>query len=170
MANSETPISRRPLAISPNAPLLDQLEQLLAGHLGGVGLHRLQAYPSPRDLPNMLPAGSQHLVFLDTASDPNQSLQLLEEIGRTGQHIQVIALLASNEPDFILRCLRAGASDFLILPLTADQVDAAFGKLTRAQPAQEGTGREPAKTITVMPAKGACGATTVACNLAFQWK
>jgi len=170
MANSETPISRRPLAISPNAPLLDQLEHLLAGYLGGTALHRLQAYPSPRDLPNLLPAGSPHLVFLDTASDRSQSVQLLEEIGRSGQHVQVIALLASNEPDFILRCLRAGASDFLILPLTTEQIDAAFGKLARAQPTPESSGRESAKIVAVMPAKGACGATTVACNLAFQWK
>lgn len=170
MANSEPQISRRPLAISPNAPLLDQLERLLAAHLGGAALHRLQAYPSPRDLPNLLPGGSAHLVFLDTSSDHDQAVQLLEEIGRTGPHIQVIALLASNEPDFILRCLRAGASDFLILPLTPEQVDAAFGKLTRAQPAPELSGQEPAKTIAVMPAKGACGATTIACNLAFQWK
>ena len=65
-----------------------------------------------------------------------------------------------------------GASDFLILPLTAEQLDAAFGKLSRAQPAPQDAsgGKEPAKTIAVMPAKGACGATTVACNLAFQWK
>ena len=82
MANSETPISRRPLAISPNAPLLDQLEQLLAPHLGGASLYRLQAYPSPRDIPNLLPAGTPHLVFLDTASDRDQSVQLLEEVGR----------------------------------------------------------------------------------------
>jgi pilus assembly protein CpaE len=170
MANSETPISRRPLAISPNAPLLDQLEHFLAPHLGGVSLYRLQAYPSPRDLPNLLAAGTPHLVFLDTASDRDQAIQLLEEVGRAGQHVQVIALLASNEPDFILRCLRAGASDFLILPLTAEQVDAAFGKLARVQPAQDVSGGELAKTIAVMPAKGACGATTVACNLAFQWK
>jgi pilus assembly protein CpaE len=170
MANSETPISRRPLAISPNAPLLDQLERLLAAHLGGAALNRLQAYPSPRDLPNMLPPGSSHLVFLDTASDRDQAVQLLEEIGRTGNHTQVIALLESNEPDFILRCLRAGASDFLILPLTAEQVDAAFGKLARVQPTPETSGKETAKIIAVMPAKGACGATTVACNLAFQWK
>jgi pilus assembly protein CpaE len=109
-------------------------------------------------------------VFLDTAGDRDQALQLLEEVGRSGSPVQMIAILEGNDPDFILRCLRAGASDFLILPLTAEQVDAAFGKLARAQPAQETPGKEPAKTIAVMPAKGACGATTVACNLAFQWK
>jgi len=171
MANSETPISRRPLAISPNAPLLDQLELLLKPHLGGGAIQRLQAYPSPRDLPNLLSSGSTHLVFLDTTGDRDQALQLIEEVGRMGGHVPIIAILAGNEPDFILRCLRAGASDFLILPLTAEQLDAAFGKLSRAQPAQEAAGgKEPAKTIAVMPAKGACGATTVACNLAFQWK
>ena len=41
MANPETPISRRLLAISPNAPLLDQLEQLLKAHLGSDALNRL---------------------------------------------------------------------------------------------------------------------------------
>ncbi len=169
MANSETPISRRALAISPNAPLFDQLEQLLKPHLGSETLSHLQAYPSPRDLPTLLPMGTPHLVFLDTATDRDQSIQLLEEVGRLG-HVQVIAILEGNEPDFLLRCLRAGASDFLILPLTAEQVDAAFAKLSRAQPAQEASGKEPAKVIAVMPAKGACGATTVATNLAFQWK
>jgi pilus assembly protein CpaE len=171
MANSETPISRRPLAISPNAPLLDQLEVLLKPHLGGGAIQRLQAYPSPRDLPNLLSSGTPHLIFLDTTGDRDQALQLLEEVGRMGGHVPIIAILGGNEPDFILRCLRAGASDFLILPLTAEQVDAAFGKLSRAQPAPEAaSGKEAAKTIAVMPAKGACGATTVACNLAFQWK
>ncbi|MDP9113383.1 MAG: AAA family ATPase [Acidobacteriota bacterium] len=116
-------------------------------------------------------SGTTHLVFLDTTGDRDQALQLIEEVGRLGSHVPVIAILGGNEPDFILRCLRAGASDFLILPLTSEQVDAAFGKLSRAQPAQEAAGgKEPAKTIAVMPAKGACGATTVACNLAFQWK
>src|SRR6202163_2060082 len=170
MANPETPISRRLLAISPNAPLLDQLEQLLKVHLGSDTLNRLQVYPSPRDLPNLMPSGTSHLVFLDTASDRDQSMQLLEEVSRLGSHVQVIAILEGNEPDFLLRCLRAGASDFLILPLTAEQVDAAFAKLSRTQPAQEASGKEPAKVIAVMPAKGACGATTVATNLAFQWK
>ena len=63
MANSETPISRRPLAISPNAPLLDQLEQLLKSHLGSDTLNRLQAYPSPRDLPNLC------LLYTSDAAD-----------------------------------------------------------------------------------------------------
>jgi pilus assembly protein CpaE len=111
-----------------------------------------------------------NLVLLDAISDRDQALQLLEELGRMGPTVRVIALLGTNDPDFILRCLRAGAADFLIQPFTADQLEAAFGKLARVQPASDGAGQDLAKIIAVMPAKGACGATTVASNLAFQWK
>jgi pilus assembly protein CpaE len=103
-------------------------------------------------------------------TDPEQAVQLLTEMSRLGASIQVIALLAGNDPDFILRCLRAGAIDFLIQPFTGDQIEAAQAKLARLQPTAESAGKEPAKIYAVMPAKGACGATTIACNLAFQWK
>jgi pilus assembly protein CpaE len=114
--------------------------------------------------------GTQYLVFLDVLSDRDQAVQLISEIARISSTVQVVALLPANEPDLILRCLRAGAVDFLMHPFTADQMEAALGKLSRSQPAAAATGKDPAKIFAVMPAKGACGATTVACNLAFQWK
>ena len=170
MAISETPTSRRAVIISPNSPLVSELEPLLAVHLTGTPLSRLQSYPSPRDLPSLIGGGILNLVFLDATSDSEQALQLLIELGRMGGQVQVLALLSGNDPDFILRCLRAGASDFLIRPFTPEEVQAALGKLARVQPAQEVAGKEPAKIIAVMPAKGACGATTLASSLAFQWK
>lgn len=113
--------------------------------------------------------GAPHLIFLDVVSDPEQALQLLGEMSRMGQSIQVVALLAGNDPDAMLRCLRGGAADFLIQPFTGEQIEGVLAKLARTQQS-EGGGKEPAKILVVMPAKGACGATTIACNLAFQWK
>src|SRR5262249_45229824 len=127
-------------------------------------------YPSPRELTGAIGGGTQYLVFLDTISDRDQAVQLISEIARLGSTAQIVALLPANEPDLILRCLRAGAVDFLIHPFTAEQMEAALSKLSRSQPAGPLAGKEPAKIFAVMPAKGACGATTVACNLAFQWK
>lgn len=172
MANPEAPSSRRAIIISPNSPMVNELEPLLIPHLAGVSLSRLQLYPSPRDLTGVIGSRITNLVLLDAVSDRDLSLQLLEELGRMGASVRVVALLGSNDPDFILRCLRAGAADFLIQPFTAEQVEAAFGKLARAQSVVDGAGggADTAKIIAVMPAKGACGATTVASNLAFQWK
>lgn len=162
--------SRRAVVISPDSRMAEELEPVLRQYLSGIPVSHLRTYPSPRDLGGALGGGASQLVFLDVISDHEQSLQLLTEIARLGGSIQVIALIGANEPDLILRCLRAGAIDFLLQPFTPDQVEAAMAKLARLQPSPESHGKEPAKIFAVMPAKGACGATTIACNLAFQWK
>ncbi len=162
--------SRRAVVISPDSKMVQELEPVLRQHLSGIPVSHLRTYPSPRDLAGALGGAASQLVFLDVISDHEQSLQLLTEIVRLGGSTQVIALIGGNEPDLILRCLRAGAIDFLLQPFTGDQVEAAMAKLARLQPSPEHHGKEPAKIFAVMPAKGACGATTIACNLAFQWK
>jgi pilus assembly protein CpaE len=156
--------------MSPNAPRADELEAVLSTQVGDTAIHRLQAYPSPRDLPSALAAGIGHLVFLDISSVPEQALELLGEMARMSPNVHVIAVLDGHDPDLILRCLRAGALEFLVHPFTVDQVDSAFSKLTRQQTSTDGQTREPAKMFCVMPAKGGCGATTLAANLAFQFK
>ena len=151
--------------------MVSELETLLTPHLAGLTLSRLQTYPSPRDLSSLVGGGAANLVLLDAISDRDMALHLLEELSRMGSNVSVLALLGANDPDFILRCRRAGAADFLIQPFTADQLDAAFAKVARVQPSSADTsGKDPCKIIAVMPAKGACGATTIAANLAFQWK
>jgi pilus assembly protein CpaE len=166
---SATPVSRRVVVISPNAHMVAELEPILQAHLADAPTNFFKGYPSPRDLAGALTSTAAHLVFLDTVSDREQAVTLLAELARVGPNVQLVALLSLNDPDLILRCLRAGASDFLVQPFTADQLEGALAKLARIQPSLE-AGREPAKVIAVMPAKGACGATTIACNLAFYWK
>ncbi|HEY2844117.1 MAG TPA: AAA family ATPase [Bryobacteraceae bacterium] len=156
--------------ISPNARLVRELAPLLESHLAGSSISFVNSYPSPRDIAGALGGGSLQVVFLDVASDPERALQLLGEMVRLGGQVQVLALLSGNDPDFILRCLRAGAADFLQEPFTHEQLDAVLSKIAKMQPSTEAPGADPTKIIAVMPAKGACGATTVACNLAFYWK
>src|SRR5579863_852623 len=167
---SSSPAARKAVVISPGSRMLEELEPLLKVHLPGSAINYLRAYPSPRELGGIIPGAGPHLVFLDVATEHDTAMQLLGEMSRLGAGVQVLALLAGNDPDLILRCLRTGALDFLIQPFTADQFEAAMTKLARVQPSSEGSGKEPAKIYAVMPAKGACGATTIACHLAFQWK
>ena len=44
-------------------------------------------------------------------------------MSRMGPSIQVVALLAGNDPDAMLRCLRGGAADFLIQPFNGEQIE-----------------------------------------------
>ena len=161
---------RRGVVISPNAHMVRDLSRILESRLAGSSINFINSYPSPRDISSALGGGSLQLVFLDLVSDPERALQLLAEMARLGGQVQVLALLSGSDPDLMLRCLRAGAADFLLEPFTAEQLDGVLAKITRMQPAADPSGAEPTRIIAVMPAKGACGATTVACNLAFYWK
>jgi pilus assembly protein CpaE len=168
--DSRADVLRRSVVISPNSRMVRELATLLESHLTGSSINFINSYPSPRDVSSALGGGSLQLVFLDLASDPERALQLLVEMARLGGQVQVLALLPGNDPDLMLRCLRAGAADFLLEPFTGDQIESVLAKVARLQPAAETAPTDPTRIIAVMPAKGACGATTVACNLAFYWK
>src|SRR5277367_6989136 len=127
--------SRRAVVISPSSRMADELEALLPAHLSGVPVGHIRSYPAPRDLAGAMGGSIPFVVFLDVVTDRESALQLLAEMNRLGAGVNVIALMHGNEPDFILRCLRAGAVDFLIQPFTGDQIEAAMAKLARLQPA-----------------------------------
>jgi len=150
--------------------MVEELDPLIQAHVKAVSFSRLKSYPTPPDLPGAIGVGAPHLVFLDVFSDRDQAVVLIEEMVKLGPQVQVIALLGGNDPDLVLRCLRAGAVDFLIQPFSGEQIESALSKLARIQSTSDNAGKEAAKIFVVMPAKGACGATTVACNLAFQYK
>ncbi len=86
---------------------------------------------------------------------------------RTDAKLPIIAVLSANDPELVLRCLRQGASDFLIPPFTSEQVEAALQKIARQHPTRLKT---PGRVYCIVPAKGGCGASTIACNLAYQMK
>jgi pilus assembly protein CpaE len=161
--------ARRAIVISPDRHLVAELEPLLMPRLAGLPLSHHGFYPIPGAVNQALGIAASQLVFLDIASSPEQALALVPDLTQI-PGTQVLAVLAGNDPDSILKCLRAGASDFLLRPVTPEQVDAALSKVARLQPVPESESAQQAKIIAVMPAKGACGATTLACNLAFQWK
>lgn len=140
---------------------------MLTRYTGASSPAEIHYYPS--GLEEAL-AGAPNLCFLDVNSDRDRALRLITELLDADPSLNIVAMLGSDEPDFILRCLRQGAADFLLQPFHADQLETALSKLARLLQADDSNRREPAKVYCVMPAKGACGATTIACNMAFHWK
>jgi pilus assembly protein CpaE len=156
------------LLISPNRNVTAEITPLLAYGLPLAPIHEVKDYPGRRELADLLRSADPKLCFLDFSTE-QQAYNVLTDLHSLTPQIPVVALLAANHPDLVLQCLRQGATDFLIRPFTTDQLDACIEKVARILPAPSkniGGG----KVIAVMPAKGASGATTIACNLAFQCK
>jgi pilus assembly protein CpaE len=156
------------LIICPNRVLFHGLTAILAEVTPGSSFVDLKTYPARRALTDALTAEKPNLCFLDVGSNWDSAVALINDLNSINPSMPVVAIDKSNDPDVILRSLRQGASEFLFQPFAFEQVGAALDRLKRLKLEANIQARELGKVYCVMPGKGACGATTLACNLAFQ--
>jgi pilus assembly protein CpaE len=147
---------------------LEELTPVLMRYFPGAAVREVRGYPEGPELHQEFRDGAPDVCFVDVLSNRERALALIPLILGFDRDISVVALLAGDDAELILRCLRAGAKEFLRQPFAADQVSDSLAKLARVGPRDDPQTR--GKVYCVLPAKGACGATTVACHLAHQWK
>lgn len=157
------------LVICPSRVLQGELSPLLAEKLPMCEQVDLAYYPNGRALDETLRAKPPSICFLDAGSNGEMAFGVLEELLRNAPKLPVIAVLAANDAELILQCVRRGAADFLVAPLTAEQLDSVLSRLQNRYPALRAM-EEGGRVICVQPVKGSCGASTLASNLVFQFK
>ena len=155
------------LFICPNSKITRELGPLLHHFLPAFTSYEENSYPTRHQIADLLASQQPSLCFLEMGDPPERALALITEMLRIDAKLPIVGVLSDNDPELVLRCLRQGASDFLMQPFTIEHVDAALQKLARLHP---GRTKNPGKVYCVMPAKGGCGASTIASNLAYNLK
>jgi pilus assembly protein CpaE len=155
------------LFICPKQQIIRDLAPLLTHYLPNFAGAELNVIPSRRQITEAIAVEQPNLCFLEVSDAPDRSLAVIPDLLRADPKLPIIVVLLSNDPEQVLRCLRQGASDFLIHPFVPEHVEAALHKISRLQPSR---GKMPGKVYCVMPAKGGCGASTIASNFAHQLK
>jgi pilus assembly protein CpaE len=124
--------------------------------------------PSLDDVPRLL---EQHhdVIIIDLDSDPEYALELVESIGSNGT-ATVMVYSAKADPDLLVRCMRAGAREFLTLPLELDVVGESLVRAAARKPVVRTTTvqrkKVNGKLLAFMGSKGGAGVTTLATNFA----
>jgi len=158
------------LIICPNRTLFHGLTAILAEVTPGSTFTDLKAYPVRRSLADAVNSEQPNLCFLDVGTSWDSAVTVMSDLTSVKASMPVVAISSSTDPDLILRSLRQGASEFLFQPFAIDQVGAALDRLARMKLAGDIQSSDLGKVYTIMPGKGACGSTTVACNLAFHFQ
>ncbi|PYR46226.1 MAG: hypothetical protein DMF89_22800 [Acidobacteria bacterium] len=107
------------------------------------------------------------IVVIDVRNDQTAALLTLERLHGAGPAVAIIAIAHMADPDLILKTMRAGANEFLVLPL----VDQTFQDAVRRMAARrEQTSGAPAVATVLLffGAKGGAGTTTLAVNCAVE--
>lgn len=143
------------------------METLLAELLPFSPVVALEEYPTRAVLEEILNGHGVTLCFVDATSREEWALALLSDLALLNPKLPVVALHATNQPELILKTLRQGATEFLCAPLTEDQFCTVMERIASVHRARGGS---EAKVVCFMPVKGACGASTLACNVAWHWR
>jgi len=156
----------RIVLFSPNERHFSELSSCLRD--GQCGEVRARAsYPSlDADVDEIL-GGECDVVIIELDSDPDHALGVVKRI-RNANSAKVMVCSCNPQPDLLMRCMRAGAREFIDLPVDGDQVVAAMVRAaaSRQAPSNGNGKRATGKLMAFMGTKGGAGVTTIASNFA----
>lgn len=110
-------------------------------------------------------------VIINLAHFGEPALKLVHRISSECSNTAVICASRDSSPDMILRSMRAGARDFIRLPILEDELRTVIERT--AEFTTQHADDEPKKrgrAITVFSSKGGCGTSLIATNLAMIQK
>lgn len=123
-----------------------------------------EGYPQGDLFENLL--REDHDVYMiDLDGNSSHALYLVETIcARSSATVMVFS--EATDSDLLLQSMRAGAKDFLKLPVEQPALEAAILRANARRPPERKSKSSTGKMFVFSSVKGGSGATTVACNFA----
>ena len=120
------------------------------------------SYPDLDDVPRLLEAGYD-VLMVDLDSNPEQALDLVENICAQSA-MTVMVYSAQADPEMLVRCMRAGAREFLREPFAQSAIAEALIRASVRRPSARPGKKSGGKLMVFIGAKGGSGVTTIASN------
>jgi pilus assembly protein CpaE len=135
----------------------------LTGLQAGV-TREFSAYPELDEVPRML-EDNYDVMIVDLDSNPEYALDLVETICSTGSPT-VMVYSAHTDSELLVRCMRAGAREFLTQPFSTGTIAEAMVRASVRRPTARPVKKTAGRLFVFLGAKGGSGVTTLACNFA----
>src|SRR5258706_15187455 len=104
----------------PNPNNIRDLVPLLRRQLPNFAGHELTTFPTRHQIAEVFATQGPNLCFLEVSEPEERSFAVIPELLRVDPKLPIIVVLPKDDPTLVLRCLRQGASDFLIPPFTGE--------------------------------------------------
>lgn len=125
----------------------------------------LTRYPQLDDLGAIIEA-DHDVVIIDLDPNPEQALDVVESLCGRDSSVTVMVYSAHPDPELLVRCMRAGAREFLSEPVLPSSVAEALIRASVRRDEVRRHKRATGKLLVFAGAKGGSGVTTVASNFA----
>jgi pilus assembly protein CpaE len=131
----------------------------------GNEIREFDAYPADLDEVPKLLDQQFDVIIIDLDPNPEYALELVESLCANGS---ATVMVFSSKPDseLLVRCMRAGAREFLTPPFAQSTMTEALVRAAARRPAGRTQKKTRGKLLVFLGAKGGAGVTTLACNFA----
>jgi len=131
----------------------------------GTEVREYSAYPpSLDDVPRLVDQRND-VILIDLDSNPEYALELVESLCANGS-ATVMVYSSKPDPELLVRCMRAGAREFLTPPFVHSTMAEALVRATARRSATRLPRKTGGRLLVFLGAKGGAGVTTLACNFA----
>ena len=152
------------LLISPDDIRRHTLAVAVAGPQANIA-REITRYPLLEDLAEIEDA-DYDLAIVDLDPNPEHALDVVENLCAGESTLTVIAYAACADADLLMRCMRAGAREFLTDPLVPGAIAEALVRASARRDELRRHKKVTGKLLVFAGAKGGSGVTTIASNFA----
>jgi pilus assembly protein CpaE len=115
--------------------------------------------------PDVVAQTTPDVAVIALDSDPEMTISMVERISRSCPSCVLLVVSASTDGHLILRTIRSGAREFLSLPLSKDDLEAALSRVNSQKfPGVDGK-KAGCEILAIAGATGGVGCTSVASNI-----
>ena len=151
--------------IGPDERRREAVASAIAGSFCGV-MRQLPFYPDMDQIPKLIDL-NYDVVIMDLDSNPEFALDVVESLCAKSQ-ATVMLYSSSPDPELMIRCMRAGAREFLTLPLPPGALAEAMIRASVRRTGARNSKKADGRLCVFWGAKGGSGVTTVATNFAIS--
>ncbi len=156
--------------IGPGDALRNDMARALIAS-GADEVHAFSSYPPSLDDTPALLMETHNVAIIELDTDPELAIDLVERVVVASPATATVMVYSSRaESELLLRCMRAGAREFLAPPFRSSLLRESLQRAAVRQALEESVSVEENATagrlLTFIGAKGGTGVTTLACNFA----
>ncbi len=156
------------IIISPDEKFRDTTRELLEGSDQIEVRAELNNFYSELDswIFNEIKNMESDIIIVDVSPDKEQGVQTIEKIVELSKQSHVFVAGDRTDADLILRCMRAGAKEFLSTPIESPQLFNAIERVSKVHAVVNRDKKRFGKLYTFFSAKGGTGSTVISTNFA----
>jgi pilus assembly protein CpaE len=115
------------------------------------------------EIKNLRPSA---VIITMSEANSEQALKMIEKLSVERPQTAIISAIRNASPDLILRSMRAGAREFLRLPVITEEFKTVLDRTAEFCSVQKEAPKKKGRMIAVFSSKGGCGTSFIATNLA----